>query len=457
MAYCILKRYNRRLSAFEAFWALKDLPNCFFLDSSISENTGNLHRQGRYSFIGAEPFDVLGADGPGALTKLRKILNSYKIPAKAGQPPFLSGAVGFLSYELGLSLEEKTSGIRSRVKGLPGCLFALYNSVIIIDHLKNAVYISCVGFPEKKYSSAKRLAEKNLEKITGLLDKPADIAFKQPPGAWGLRVNFKKSGYLAAVRRAKDYIRRGDIYQVNLSQCFEAKVNARAADIYGRLRRACPTHFGAYFDAGPYQLLSASPERFLKLENRRVYTRPMKGTRPRSPDKKKDSLLRRKLFAAEKDKAELMMIVDLERNDLGRACVYDSVKVDGLRQLEEYATVFQTTSTISGLMRPDKDRIDLIRACFPGGSITGCPKIRAIQIIRELERGPRGIYTGAFGYLGFNGNMDLNILIRTILKKKNRVYFSVGGGIVSDSLPEEEYKETLVKAKAILETLDLKK
>ena len=179
----------------------------------------------------------------------------------------------------------------------------------------------------------------------------------------------------------------------------------------------------------------------------------MKGTRPRAKDKIKDRKLRQELLESVKDKAELVMIVDLERNDLGRVCSYDSVKVTKLRELEEYSTVFQTTATVQGHLHKDKDRIDLLRACFPGGSITGCPKIRAMEIIEELEPNRRAIYTGCLGYLSFSGNMDFNILIRTILKKENQLYFGVGGGIVTDSIPENEYEETLVKAKAMIEAI----
>jgi para-aminobenzoate synthetase component 1 len=211
--------------------------------------------------------------------------------------------------------------------------------------------------------------------------------------------------------------------------------------------------FSAYQDCGDFQLLSSSPERFLQLKGRTVITRPMKGTRPRGADRLRDRQLKKELLESAKDKAELLMIIDLERNDLGRVCSYDSIKVRRLRQLESYATVFQTTATIAGRLHKGKDRIDLLRACFPGGSITGCPKIRAMEIIRELEPQPRGVYTGCLGYLSFSGEMDFNILIRTILKKGRRLCFGVGGGIVADSVPEEEYRETLVKAKAMAQAI----
>lgn len=236
---------------------------------------------------------------------------------------------------------------------------------------------------------------------------------------------------------------------MNLSQEFNAKTDLSAFQIYKRLRSLSPSYFSAYLDCQDYQILSSSPESFLRLDGNIATTRPMKGTRPRSKNKLKDRKLKKDLLESAKDKAELIMIVDLERNDLGRVCSYDSIEVKALRQLEGYSTVFQTTATVSGRLHKNKDRIDLIRACFPGGSITGCPKIRAMEIIEELEPSRRSIYTGSLGYLSFSGTMELNILIRTILKKGDELYFSVGGGIVADSVPEEEYQETLVKAKAM--------
>jgi para-aminobenzoate synthetase component 1 len=252
------------------------------------------------------------------------------------------------------------------------------------------------------------------------------------------------------VLRAKDYIRRGDIYQVNLSLSFGGRTAASAAQIYESLRLASPSCFGAFLDAGDFQILSSSPERFLSLQRDRVLTRPMKGTRPRSRSKPEDARLKQELLLSEKDKAELMMITDLERNDLGRVCAYNSIGVESLRSLETYATVYQTTATVRGRLHAGYDNIDLLQACFPGGSITGCPKIRAMQIIEELEPCRRSFYTGALGYINCNGDMDFNILIRTILKKGDQVFFNAGAGIVADSDPRSEYAEVMVKAKAMM-------
>jgi para-aminobenzoate synthetase component 1 len=454
MAYYILKSYKLRLSPFRLFEALSRYKHCFFLDSSLNSN----YALGRYSFLGIEPFSVLKTKAENPFTKIREALDKYKLCVSRNSIPFLCGAVGYLTYDLGLFLEKKVKIRDKRDSGVPDCFFGFYNTIIIIDHLKNLLYICAVGFPEKKYPAAKMLAEENFKKIYNLLSKidvertpQNQIRPKDYSAGW--QSNFTKGEYLSAIKRAKEYIKKGDIYQVNLSQVFKARSELSAVTIYQRLRQISPSYVSAYFDATDFQILSSSPEGFLKLEGDRVITRPMKGTRPRSHNKPEDRKFKKELLESAKDKAELIMIVDLERNDLGRVCNYDSITVRTLRQLEEYNTVFQTTGTIEGRLHKDKDRIDLLRASFPGGSITGCPKIRAMEIIEELEPTRRSIYTGSLGYLSFSGNMDFNILIRTMLKKDDLISFGVGGGIVADSKAEAEYAETLVKAKAMLEAI----
>lgn len=454
MAYCILKPYKLKVDPYVIFEAFANRRNCFFLDSSLKPNVNT----GRYSFLGFEPFLIFKSDNQDPFYKLRDLLDRYKISFDRAGIPFLGGAVGYFGYEVGFSLEDK---IRMRPKPgikIPDCLFSFYNSAVIIDHLKKQLYIVSTGHPEKKHSLQKFLARDNFKKIHALLSsmpqKLGTSGFRAPKSRPAeITSNFTKDDYLRAVKRAKGYIKRGDIYQVNLTQQFRAISSRPATDIYRALRNINPTHFGVYFDAGDFHILSSSPERFIKLENKIVTTSPMKGTRPRSKNIYKDKQLQRQLASSQKDKAELLMIVDLERNDLGRVCDYKSIKVDTHRQIEKYNTVFQTTSTISGRLHKDKDRIDLLRACFPGGSITGCPKIRAMQIIDELEPDKRSIYTGCLGYFSFSGNMDFNILIRTILKKQKQLYFGSGGGIVADSVPISEYNEVLVKAKAMMKAI----
>jgi len=454
MAYYILKSYKLKINPFRIFAVLKNEPNCFFLDSSLNSNSW-----GRYSFLGIEPFYILEAKNQDPLPRLREILNRYRISIPGNSLPFLGGAVGYLAYDLGFTLEKKLKNRPKASIGIADCLFGFYNTIIIIDHFKQLLYIFSVGFPERNYHLAKSLCEFNFKKIYKLLCgidvfRESDKKDKPRLSHRELKSNFSKEDYILAIKKAKEYIRKGDIYQVNLSQEFHTKTDLSDCQIYQRLRKISPSHFSAYLDCQDYQILSSSPESFLRLEGSLVTTRPMKGTRPRSKNKLDDLRFKQELLESAKDKAELVMIVDLERNDLGRVCSYDSIRVSRLRQLEEYNTVFQTTATVCGRLHKNRDRIDLIRACFPGGSITGCPKIRAMEIIEELEPSRRSIYTGSLGYLSFSGTMDLNILIRTILKKGDKLYFSVGGGIVIDSRPEDEYRETLVKAKAMIKAIN---
>lgn len=453
MAYYILKSYSFNGDSFSLFQKLKNQDYPFFLDSSL--NSCSL---GRFSFLGCNPFYILKTKNKDPTGELRELLIRYRIPSLNQVSPFLCGAVGYLGYDLGFLFEKKLSKKVNDDLFVPDCFFGFYDTVIIYDHFKKVLSLFSSGFPETRYALAKLRAQARFKEMLRLisetpLKQSKGLTSGKPAAAISLESNFRKERYIAAIKKAKEYIRRGDIYQVNLAQRFTADTLFSAEEIYRRLRNLSPSFFSAYLDCGEFQMISSSPERFLNLKNGYITTRPMKGTRGRSENKFQDANFKKQLLNSAKDKAELMMIVDLERNDLGRVCNYGSVKIESLRTLERYKTVFQTTATISGLLHKDKDQLDLIKACFPGGSITGCPKIRAMEIIEELEPHRRAVYTGSFGYLGFNGNLDLSILIRTILKKGKRIYFHAGGGIVADSNPEDEYAETLVKARAMIEAI----
>jgi para-aminobenzoate synthetase component 1 len=270
-----------------------------------------------------------------------------------------------------------------------------------------------------------------------------------------LESNLTREEYERAVGRILDYIAAGDVYQINFSQRFRARTAAEPAWLYHALRTANPAPFAAYLDCGTGQILSSSPERFLQIRGRRIQTRPIKGTRPRTGNEQADQKAARELMMSAKDQAELLMITDLERNDLGRVCEFGSVHVPELVTLESYATVLHLVSTVEGRLAGGVTAVDAIRACFPGGSITGAPKIRAMEIIDELEPSARGVYTGAIGYLGFNGVADFNIAIRTMLHRDGVVHFHAGGGIVADSEPALEYEETLHKARGMRQALVL--
>jgi len=453
MAYYILKSYKFSDNSLSLFNALKVERYPFFLESSI-----NSRPLGRYSFLGCNPFHILDTKDKEPFSELKMMLDKYKIAALNKISPFLGGAVGYLSYDLGFMMERKLVRKINDELPLPDCFFGFYDTVLIHDHFRKRLFLFSSGLPETKYNLAKRRAESRFKETLALLrrvQRQPRRGFnrkKRSPGT-AVKSNFSKQQYIEVVKKAKEYIKKGDIYQVNLAQRFTAQAPLAADALYGRLRNLSPSFFSGYLDCGDFQIISSSPERFLNLNGRLITTRPMKGTRPRSRDKAKDHGLKKELVESAKDKAELIMIVDLERNDLGRVCSYGSVKIETLRELETYNTVFQTTATVSGLLHKDKDRIDLLKACFPGGSVTGCPKIRAMEIIEELETARRSVYTGSLGYLSFSGDMDMNILIRTIIKKQERIYFHAGGGIVADSQPEAEYEETLVKARAMIEAI----
>ena len=346
---------------------------------------------------------------------------------------------------------------------MPDCFFGFYDFIIAVDHTEHALYVVATGLPETESLREKRAGER-LEKISRRVEKclSEEQTVCNPTEFFGENLdftsNFTKEQYEKAVVQALEYIKAGDIYQVNVAQrfLFDAKslgLDINSNELYRALRNFSPSSFSGYLNCGNFQILSSSPEQFLRLKNGVIQTRPMKGTRPRGDTIETDSQFQNKLLASSKDKAELLMITDLERNDLGRVCRYGSVKVKEMRTLEEYKTVFQTTSMIEGVLRSDKDCFDVLEACFPSGSVTGCPKIRAMEIIEELEPHRRAFYTGSLGFISFSGEMDFNVLIRTLLVKDQRIFFNVGSGIVADSTWESEYEETLVKAKAMCQAI----
>ena len=441
------------------FAHFSSLPFSFFLDSSLQQGG-----RGRFSFIGFEPFETCCASGADALSQLSHQFKVYQTSFLGMPAPFGAGGVGYLSYDLGL-LHEQIPSKSSRDFILPDVCFGFYDSVIIVDHLLKKMHVVATGLPEKKSALAQEKAKEKIKKICYYLQEIEDkggLAFEKDFEQEGgmplkLKSNFTKSQYIKLVKKALSYIRKGDIYEINLSQRFlleeDLGSDIAAFELYQVLRALSPSNFGCFFNAGDFQIISHSPEQFLHIENGVVQTFPMKGTRPRGRDLIEDEIYKNELLNSVKEKAELLMVTDLERNDLGRVCDYGSVHVRSMRLLERYSTVFQTISIVEGKLRNDKDGFDVLRACFPSGSVTGCPKIRSMQIINELENLRRGPYTGSLGYMGFDGNMDFNILIRTILKKDNKISFHVGGGIVADSIPEREYEETLIKAEALLKSL----
>ncbi|MDI3280336.1 MAG: aminodeoxychorismate synthase, component I [Bacillota bacterium] len=452
----LIKELDLPLEALDIYEYFADQPHSFWLDSGM-----DAQRLGRFSFIGANPFLIMRSKGHrieilkagkrerlegNPFEVLKRLLNQYALKRPVEGPPFISGAVGFFSYDLCHFIEELPSRSLDDLN-IYDCYFGFYDTVIALDHLHKAIYLSSCG-----ESPAKKIGEMQ-ELLQGIrpakAHSPAPVRIHSRP----IRCNFDREGYLKAVKKAIDYIFAGDIFQVNLSQRFAAEINTSPFQLYKKLRTINPAPFAAFLNFEQVAVACSSPERFLKRSGNLVETRPIKGTRPRGKTPDEDQRLAQELLTSPKDRAENIMIVDLERNDLGRVCQYGSVHVPELLTLERHPTVFHLVSTIQGTVSPDKDNIDIVKACFPGGSITGAPKIRAMEIIDELEPTKRSIYTGAIGYLDLGGQMDLNIAIRTFIIKEKKAYFQVGGGIVADSDPEAEYQETLDKARALIEAV----
>jgi len=443
-----------------------DLPFLVFLDSATHPE-----QAGRYSFLVADPATIVRSKG--ALTQqlgegrwtrvaadpvahVSALLEPFAAEPVAGLPPFQGGAAGYVGYDWGAQL-ERVPRTRYDDLAIPDVMLGLYDWVIAWDHQTKRAWVISTGIPEqgaaRRERAARRLAfvkERLAERRSDRLAAPSYPV----PDVPGLRSNFTREGYLDAVARVIEYVYAGDIFQANLSQRLEAPLAGTPFELYRRLRQRNPAPFAAYLAFGDVVVVSSSPERFLCVDaGRRVETRPIKGTRPRGVGPEHDAALALALAESDKDRAENVMIVDLLRNDLSRVCQPGTVRVPELFALEHYQTVHHLVSTVVGELAPELDALDLLRAAFPGGSITGAPKVRAMQIIAELEPTQRGVYCGSIGYLSATGALDSSIVIRTYLVVGRDVYFQVGGGIVADSDPEQEYRETLDKARGLIAAL----
>jgi len=442
-------------------WAAEDY--CILLDSA-----SRIQTLGRCSFLAADPFDFVRFPvGTGdALIRLRTLIEAYSSASRPDLPPFQGGAAGVFAYDLNRSL-EKIAPPQFDEFQFPSLAIGLYDVVVAWDHLQDRAWIISQGWPERNFEARLQRAQQRLDWAEQLIlnaaREPCPLKQHQPverlapqfavEGFGKLTSNFSKSGYLAAVQRAIRYIFDGDIFQVNLSQRLLMPFAANPLETYLQLRAINPAPFAGYFDLGSHQLLSASPERFAQARNGVVETRPIKGTRRRTMYPEADLHEASDLVRSQKDRAENVMIVDLLRNDLSRVCDADSIKVTQLCKLEAYQYVQHLVSAVRGELLADKGAMDLIQAAFPGGSITGAPKVRSMEIIAELEPTARGAYCGCLGYIGFDGSVDLNILIRTMTIAGGFCQIPVGGGIVADSDPLREYVETWDKAAGMLNAL----
>lgn len=466
------------LTAEDAFMRLSRLPHCLFLDSALRDPV-----LGRYSFVTADPFAFTTSQLADAdpFSVLRMWLERYATEPLADLPPFQGGAAGVFAYSLGRHFERLPAARIDEFR-LPDLAVGAYDVVLAFDHQRRGGWLISQGFPatepaQRRVRAAERASQ--FQRWLAGRDLPDEPLSLQPrssssdrsqvvsePLPWStlaashrmagtseLFSNFSANDYRDAIRRAVDYIHAGDIFQVNLSQRLLARPTSDIVSLYRRLRSRNPATFAAYFDAGEFQIASASPERFAKVVQRQIETRPIKGTRQRIGNTEADLFLGDVLLESEKDRSENVMIVDLLRNDLSRICTPESVEVTQLCGLEAYQYVQHLVSAVCGKLKADASTLDLFPAMFPGGSITGAPKIRAMEIIAELEPTARGAYCGCLGYLGFDGAVDLSILIRTLTASKGWWQFPVGGGIVSQSQPEREYEETWHKAAGMLRAL----
>lgn len=455
------------------FEHMRHLPYALLLESSSAyQNSITQQTQSsasRYSFATAEPELIFSSSGTdvtifnqqtgeirhttGRILDIASEWLQRNLISQNGDPdgiiselpPFLGGLAGFIGYEYGQLLEKVSSKHYDLGVPIPDAVLGAYTWTVAWDHSQKKCWLIA--------------PERDIDKLSMLLFKDSIKPLQAQPkricaNPVNLSSSFSKSEYYGAIETTREYIRAGDIFQANITQRFSTDFSASAWDLYRHLRDTNSAPFASYFDFGDAQIVSVSPERFLKLDiNRIVETRPIKGTRPRGKSKDEDLVLIDDLLLNAKDQAEHIMIVDVLRNDISRVCEYGTVSVPHLMYLETHPSVHHLVSVITGRLRKDRSSIDLVHACFPGGSITGAPKIRAMEIINELEPTPRNVYCGSIGYFGISGTMDSSIAIRTVVVNQGRAFFSAGGGIVAESDPAGEYQESLDKAHAIIEAI----
>lgn len=442
-----------RADSAELFARIAHWPWAVYLDSGWPGS-----HYGRYDIFSADPFITLSTHGyhtqiggvgamhdavddPFAL--LQRMLERYA--AEPSELPFSGGAIGYFSYDLARRLEELPA-LAEDAEHMPEMAVGIYDWAVVVDHHAGRAWLAGQGHDPRTAAAWPAL----LALFSGEAQAEAGVFLVTGP----VHSNMDEASYAVAFERIKRYIDAGDCYQVNLAQRFSAPAEGDAWTAYRQLRQFSPAPFAAYMNTPGAQILSASPERFLRVAEGQVETKPIKGTRPRAADPAQDRAYAEALQASTKDRAENVMIVDLLRNDIGKNCAIGSVRAERLFELESFANVHHLVSTVTGTLAPGRGALDLLRGCFPGGSITGAPKLRAMEIIEELEPHRRGVYCGAIGYIGFDGNMDTNIAIRTAVYSQGTIRFWAGGGIVADSEMQKEYRETLDKASGMLQLMD---
>jgi len=431
---------------FEAYGKVFGKGVTFFLDST------RFHAQtAACSYVGLNPFAGFEfKKGNAPLERLRDFCSREKGRLWSEFPHFTGGGVGFLSYELSRDLEKIRWSRRETCRS-PKIRLLFFRDLFVFDLRRKRMLALTNLLPGRDgpFERALRDGRRRLDRMAEILDTPARPGPLRAHSVRHFRSDCGSGNFRRMVTRAKEYIRQGDIYQVNLSRRFTFDFSGDPLALYGKLRDLNPSPFSSFFDFGKTKIISASPERLVRLDGRLCETRPIAGTYRRGKTSAESKRLSRALLRDSKERAEHLMLVDLERNDLGRVCDYRTIRVERMMMLEKYSHVIHIVSKITGRLGRNKDGFDLLKAMFPGGTITGCPKIRSMEIIDELESAPRGLYTGSVGYVDFGGNMDWNIVIRTLVLEGCRGVIRTGAGIVHDSKPAKEYRETLHKAKAL--------
>ncbi|RKY77906.1 anthranilate synthase component I [candidate division KSB1 bacterium] len=454
------------LTPVSAFLKIRQKSQYAFLLESVEGG----EKTARYSFLGKDPFltlryshgtirleqagDVQQFQG-NLFDEIRKIMRHYHPVYIEGFPRFTGGAVGYFGYDVVRLLEQLPTATSDDLQQDEAVLM-FFDTILVFDHLKHEISIIANAICQTEQKDLKPLYIKAIDKIEQLENSLRyevrwGPGFKKSEGK--IQSNFCKEDFCKAVHHAKEYIRAGDIFQVVLSQRFQTQISVYPFDIYRALRAINPSPYLYYLQMGDTNIIGSSPELMVRVENGIVEVRPIAGTRKRGANEAEDQQLAEELRADEKECAEHIMLVDLGRNDVGRVSQYGTVEVPEFMQIEKYSHVMHLVSSVRGRLRPELDSLDALTACFPAGTVTGAPKVRAMEIIEELEPTKRGIYAGALGYIDFSGNLDSCITIRTIVTQGDQAYFQAGAGIVADSKPEREFQETLEKSKALREAI----
>lgn len=477
--FCRLARQGNLVPVYETFTADLLTPVGAYLHiagdakySFLLESVEGGENIARYTFTGANPVEVFRARGrvcelesngklihfdENPIEQLRRLTARYHPVRVPGLPPLVAGAIGYFAYNMVRLVEQLPATGRDDLN-LDDCAMMFYLGLVVFDHVQHRVWVIRNVFTDGKGTLRAKYdaAVGEIRCTRRLLEQPLPLQRpKRVAGALRVRSNMSKPQFLSAVRKAKSYIRAGDIFQVVPSQRFSAQTHADPFEIYRALRVVNPSPYLYFLKLGDVSVVGSSPEMLVKVQGRDAFYRPIAGTQPRGRDEAEDRELESKLLADPKERAEHIMLVDLGRNDLGRVCEYGSVKVERLMFVERYSHVMHIVSNLRGRLREDVDCFDALMSCFPAGTLTGAPKVRAMQIIDELEPTQRGLYAGGILYLDFSGNLDSCIALRTLVAKQGRAYIQAGAGIVADSVPEREYQETVNKARAVVTALEI--